>query len=561
MSAVFETLRALLGRSEPLLLFLVACLGYLAGQVRLGSFKLGVAGVLFFGLLIGTWQVEGQPKLALGHQLLQVGLILFVYTIGLSSGPGFFAAMRTRGLRFNLAVGGSLLVGALVTLLVGRALGLSPGHVAGIYCGGLTNTPALAAVGQLMQNLGLPDPQAPAVAYSLTYPFGVAGGLLSFQVFLRLYRAPAERERAADQAQALERASLSSACFRVTNPAIVGKAIGELRVQEVVGVILSRHRQGEQVHIPTKYSVLREGDVVKAVGLARDLERAQAWFGEPCAENLEQPGSAISMRRILVSKKALAGQRLGELHLDRRFGAQVTRLRRGDLDMIATPDTVLELGDRVRVVMPADRGKELASFFGDSEREFAELDYTAFTLGIALGVLLGMIPFPLPGGSSLSLGFAGGPLIAGLVLGWVGRTGPLVWTLPHEANQALRHVGLLFFLAVVGLGAGGSFLSELSRSGWQLFVGGVLTTSLTTALTLLALRHWGGASVVEALGATSGMQTQPATLAQAHELTRSEGIFVAYATTYPVAMVLKIVLAQLLLLAAHALGGGVAGPG
>lgn len=551
---MLEALRALLGRSEPLLLFLVAGLGYLAGQVRVGGFKLGVAGVLFCGLFVGAWHTEDQAPLRVAPQVLELGLILFVYTVGLSSGPGFFRALRLRGLRFNLAVGAALVAGALLTLGVGRAFGLSPGHVAGVYCGGLTNTPALAAVGQLVASLGLPDPQAPAVAYSLSYPFGVAGGLFAFQLFLRVCRVGAAREREAEDGRARAERSLTSACFRVTNPAVCGQAIGALRVQDVTGVIVSRHKHGDALHIPTKYSVLQAGDLVKAVGLESDLARAEAWFGERCQETLEQPGAAIAMRRILVSHKDLAGLRVEELHLARRFGAQLTRVRRGDLDLVATPELVLELGDRVRVVMPAERTREVAAFFGDSERELSELDYTALTLGIALGVLIGLIPLPLPGQGALTLGFAGGPLVAGLVLGWLGRTGPLVWSLPGEANQALRHVGLLFFLAAVGLMAGGTFLGELSRSGGRLFACGVLTTALTTALTLLALRRWAGASVVEALGATSGMQTQPATLARAHELTGSDGIFVAYATTFPLAMVLKIVLAQLLVLAAHALG-------
>lgn len=549
---MLESVRALLCRSEPLLLFLVAGLGYLAGQVRVRGFKLGVAGVLFCGLLLGAWVVPGQPALQVAPQVMQLGLILFVYTVGLSSGPGFFAALRARGVRFNLAVGGALLLGALVTLGIGRALGLGPGLIAGIYCGGLTNTPALAAVSQLVASLGLPDPQAPAVAYSLTYPFGVAGGLLSFQAFLGLTRRAGEAEREAEQARARERASLSSACFELRNPAVCGQAIGALRVQEATGLVISRHRQGEQVHVPTKYSVLQAGDVVKAVGLSGDLARAEEYFGARSHETLEEPEAAIVMRRILVSKKDLAGLRLEELHLARRFGAQLTRVRRGDLDLPPSPDLVLELGDRVRVVMPAACSRQVAEFFGDSERELSELDYTALTLGIALGVLIGLIPLPLPGQGQLTLGFAGGPLIAGLVLGRLGRTGPLVWSLPAEANQALRHVGLLFFLAAVGLTAGGGFLSQLSSTGLRVFLAGLLTTSLTTALTLLALRRWGGASVVESLGATSGMQTQPATLARAHELTGSDGIFVAYATTFPVAMVLKIVLAQLLVIAARA---------
>jgi len=250
-----------------------------------------------------------------------------------------------------------------------------------------------------------------------------------------------------------------------------------------------------------------------------------------------------------VKQRELAGKTIRQLELDRKFNAQITRLRRVDMDMV--PDyytTKIQLGDRVRVIMPKDKAAEVAEFFGDSERSISELDFTALTLGISLGVLLGMIPIPVPGGSYVSLGFAGGPLVAGLNFGKLGRTGPLVWSLPMESNQSLRHIGLLFFLAAVGVMAGGRFFHALSSSGWQLFTLGLLTTSITTALTLLLLRHYGKATVVEAIGATSGMQTQPATLARAYEMSKCDDTFVAYATTYPVAMIGKILIAQLIII-------------
>jgi putative transport protein len=216
---------------------------------------------------------------------------------------------------------------------------------------------------------------------------------------------------------------------------------------------------------------------------------------------------------------------------------------------------VLELGDKLRIVAPIDRMTELSGFFGDSERHVAELDYTAITLGISAGVLLGMLPFPIPGGEAVSLGFAGGPLVTGLILGKIGRTGRIVWSIPLEANHALRHIGLLFFLAGVGVTAGSSFFEALATAGFELFILGALTTAFTAILAMSLLQSWGGATVVQTLGATSGMQTQPATLARARELVDCDDIYVAYATTYPVAMIVKIVLAQLLLLIAAAVQG------
>jgi putative transport protein len=541
-------LREVLAQSESLLLFVVIALGFLLGEIRWGSFRLGVSGVLFAGLVFGAWRAGDSAPLSIAPQISQVGLILFVYAVGLTSGPGFFNSFRRRGVHYNLAVIVALVIGAGLTWGAGKLLGLSLGHIVGVFCGGLTNTPALAAATELAKELGHQDPTAPAVGYSMAYPFGVLGGIIAFELFVRAYRPAFQRERAEAAAVAATGVKPVTGNFEVRNPALFGQAIGALRIHEEAGVIVSRHRHGESLTIPTKYTVLHEGDVVVAVGNAESLARAEAYFGARSGEHLEHVNDRIAMRRVLVSSRALAGKTIGELELDRRFNAQITRLRRADIDFVPGDDTPLELGDRLRVVMPLEKSQAVSAYFGDSERSIAELDYTALTLGISLGVLLGMVPIPLPGGAHMALGFAGGPLIAGLFLGRQGRTGPLLWSIPLESNQAIRHIGLLFFLAGVGVMAGDKFLETLSGSGLQLIGLGMLTTSVTTVLTLLLLRHWAGATVTSAVGATSGMQTQPATLAKAFELSQSDETYVAYATTYPVAMVGKILLAQLLLL-------------
>ncbi|TKJ40117.1 transporter [candidate division LCP-89 bacterium B3_LCP] len=549
--STMESIRDILLQSEPLLLFLVIGCGFLLGQVKIGSFKLGVAGVLFAGLIFGAWCPEGEQSFKIAHQVMQIGLILFVYTVGLTSGAGFFASLKRQGLRFNLALVIALFCGGALTLMFGYLMHLQAGQIAGVFCGSLTNTPALAAVTELISNSGVGDPRDPIVGYSMTYPFGIVGGMLAFQLFAWVYRKPAHRERIAAETRSKERADLKSACFGVTNPEIIDKAIGELRIQEKMGLIISRYRHSQNTTVPTKYTVLYEGDIVKVVGVEADLRKAEGYFGVESNANLDEVGGAITMRRILVSRKELAGKTIQQLELDHYFNAQITRLRRADVDIVPDYHTRIELGDRVRVVMPSERSAEVAEFFGDSERSISELDYTALTLGIFIGVLVGMIPIPIPGGAAVSLGFAGGPLVAGLILGKLGRTGPLVWSLPAESNNALRHIGLLFFLAAVGVMAGGRFFQALSGTGGQLFLLGLLTTTVTTGITLLLLRYFGKATIIETIGATSGMQTQPATLARAYEMSNSDDTYIAYATTYPVAMVGKIFIAQLLLIIAN----------
>jgi len=534
--------------SEPLLLFSVIGIGFLVGQIRFRGFSLGVSGVLFIGLLFGGWHPKGEPAFSITYQVTQIGLILFVYAVGLTSGPGFVASFRKRGLRFNLAILASLVIGAVATFLLGHWMRIPIGQISGVYCGGLTNTPALAAVTELIQNKGTGNANDPAVGYSIAYPFGVIGGLIAFELFTRLFRSAFQREKSEAEAHRKAISTLLSANFEIQNSDLSGKAIGELRVQEKTGLIISRYRHGDKISIPTKYTVLQQGDIVVAVGTEANIRKAVAYFGKESSERLEWREDQITMRRILVSRKSLAGRPIEELELGRRFNSQVTRLRRADIDMIPASDTVLELGDRLRVVMPKDKAAEVAEFFGDSERSISELDYTALTLGISIGVLIGMIPIPIPGGTAVSLGFAGGPLVAGLILGQLGRSGPLVWSIPLESNQAIRHIGLLFFLAGVGIVSGGRFFEALTSTGWQLLILGFVTTTLTTALALGLLRTYGKGSVISSIGATSGMQTQPATLARAYEMSRSDETYVAYATTYPVAMVGKILIAQLILI-------------
>lgn len=548
---MLDNIRLILLESQPLLLFVVIGSGYLLGQVRVGGFSLGLAGVLFAGLAMGSWQAPEQAHFEISHQITQLGLIFFVYAIGLTSGPGFFQSLRLRGLRYNLAVLIALIAGAAIALFAGRALHLGGPLIAGVFCGSITNTPALAALIESLKQVSPGSETIPAVGYSLAYPFGVIGALLGMQIYARLMQRQLNKEQAEAREQAQRRSQLVSANFEVRNPALYGQAIGGLRVQDATGLIISRHQHHGNVDVATKYSVLNEGDVVLAVGNADDIEKGRGWFGAPSTERLDRVDQQIELRRVLVSNKALVGRAIGSLELDHRFKAQVTRIRRADIEMLARPETQLEIGDRLRIVMPSDQTAEVQHFFGDREREMADLDFTALTLGISLGVLFGMIPLPLPGGVYLSLGFAGGPLVVSLILGRLGRTGPLTWQLPMEANHTLRHIGLLMFLAGVGVGAGGSFAGALGQEAYRIVLLGALLTTFCTLVTMSLLHLFGKTTVTGVMGGTSGMQTQPATLAKAYELTESDDIYVAYATTYPVATVAKIILAQLILLADH----------
>ncbi|MET0410710.1 MAG: TrkA C-terminal domain-containing protein, partial [Polyangiaceae bacterium] len=334
------------------------------------------------------------------------------------------------------------------------------------------------------------------------------------------------------------------------NPTTAGHSIGELRVRDAIGVVVSRLRRAGLVIVPTKYTVLEPGDIVTVVGNTAAIEACVGFFGARSEEHLEARRDRVDARRILVSRREHVACTLAELDLGRRFNAQVTRLRRADTDVVPTEELRLELGDRLRVVAPADRLAEISAFFGDSERELGELDYVALALGLALGLLLAHLPLPLFG-TELMLGIAGGPLLVALVLGRLERSGPFVWAIPHEINHVLRELGLLLFLAGVGVSAGGHLQDVMSREGLAMLGLAVLVTLAATLTCLTLTERWARVSVISSLGVASGMQTQPATLSLAADLAeRSRQTYVAYALVYPVAMIGKILLAQLIVLLA-----------
>ncbi|HKP55857.1 MAG TPA: TrkA C-terminal domain-containing protein [Polyangiales bacterium] len=556
-----QALATILSRHELLALALVIWLGLLLGRVNLRGLQLGAAGVLFAGLGLSAL-LAPYATLKASPAVKELGLVLFVYCVGLSSAAGFFSAFRQRGARWNVIVLFALLVGAGVAVGVGHLLRLNPGQITGVFCGALTNTPALAAATDRLQ--ATPFAEHPALGYSAAYPFGVLGALLIFRAFAYVRQSKRQQKLTS----AAPRRPLLTRNFEVQNREACFKSLDELDVRNTPGVVISRiHRTGRlapdgrdpsadhrspalrggsssELLVATGASRLEPGDVIVAVGDSDALERAQTFFGAVSDRDLEAGREHVDMRRILVSRHELVGRTLGEIDLDVRFNGQVTRLRRADVDLLASDDTRLELGDRLRVVAPKDNLAEIAKFFGDSERELAEIDFVALALGLAAGFVLSIIP-PWPG-STLRLGIAG-PLLVALFLGRVVRTGNLVWVLPYETSNVLRHFGLLVFLAAVGIGSGSQLTSLFGREGLALAGLGALVTLVFNLLLLGLLAGPGRASPAEALGGCSGAQTQPATLAVARDLTGgADEVNVAYAVVYPTAMIAKIVLAQVI---------------
>lgn len=532
----------LLAEQPLLLLFVVAAVGVPLGRLRLLGVRAGVAAVLFAGLAFGALD----PRLRLPDLIVQLGLALFVYTLGLASARAFFRAFDRRGLRANALVLVALVAGAGATVAVARALDLDPAVAAGLFTGATTNTPALAGVLEALRGYG--DLSAPVVAYSLAYPGGVLGVILAIAFVQRLWRTDYRAESRGLRDYGAGGELLTSVTVRVTRAELASAPVHVWREREGWHAILGHLRRAGEVELVHADTVLQPGDEVAIVGTERDLAVVAPLLGETIDVDLEFDRSRLDFRRLFVSRPEVAGRTLAELRLPQRFGAVVTRVRRGDAFLLPTADLRLELGDRVRVVARKDQMGAVEAFFGDSYQALSEIDVPSLSIGLGAGLLLGLLPIPLPGGVTLELGFAGGPLLVALALGAIGRTRGLVWTLPYSANLTLRQFGLLLFLAGVGVNAGYAFASTLrAGEGLGLVAGGALLTA-TLALTTLAVGHKLLRLPMNLLvGVTCGQHTQPAALGYAVEQTGNDLPQLGYATVFPLATITKIVLAQVVL--------------
>lgn len=534
-----------------LLLFAVSAVGYAIGRIKIKGASLGVAAVLFVGLAVGALD----PNLKLPNAIFELGLVLFVYTVGLASGPGFVASMTRQGLRNNLAAVAVLVIAALIAAGAHTALGLQAPITAGLYAGALTNTPALAAVIETLSSSASAAQSGAAVAdptvgYSVAYPMGVLGVILvayALQGIWRIdYRAEARRLRGTSY---LVEQEINNVTLRITRPEAAQATVQELLGRHRWHVVFSRIMHEDHEHLVTGETRFQVGDLVSVIGDPNEVTEIAALIGEQTDQHLELDRSHYDFRRIFVSKPEMAGRRIRDLQLPQRYGAIITRVRRGDVDLLADSELVIDLGDRVRVVAPREHMNEVSKLFGDSYKALSEIDLLSLGVGLVLGLLLGKVEITLPSGAGFSLGNAGGPLIVGLILGAVRRTGPLVWTMPYSANLTVRQLGLIMLLASIGLRSGYTFVETLRQGGGvQLFVAGAIISCVTAFLTIVVGYKLFKIPFGLLTGMLSGIHTQPGVLGFAVDQSQDELPHVGYALMFPVATITKILLAQALLL-------------
>ena len=535
-----------------LLLSTVIVLGLAVGSLKFKGIGLGVAGVLFSGLLVGHFGFKiSEPVLEFAREF---GLILFVFTIGIQVGPGFLASLRREGLRLNLLAGAIVVTGAGITIfaaLVGR---IPIAAAVGLFSGATTNTPSLGAAQEAIRSL----PHVPAeifalpgLGYAVAYPFGIIGIILTMLAVRAVFQINIRKE--ADELAASRTAStpkLSHVTVVVTNPNLEGKQLGELSIFKSLGVVISRIKHGEKIHLAHPDDVIHVGDTILAVGAPEALADLKITAGQQSPVDLKKVESNLVVRKVFVTKKKILGQTLGELDCLGHYDVAVTRVLRAEVELRAESDLRLQFGDTLVLVGREEGIASVSKLIGNSIKHLNHTALIPIFLGIALGVIAGSIPLSVPGmPAPVKLGLAGGPLLVAILLSHIGRIGSVVWYVPNTANLAVREIGIALFLACVGLHAGERFVDTLiSGAGLQWMGYAALITLCPLIVVGAFARLFLQINYVTLCGLLAGSMTDPPALAFANTITSTEDSSSAYATVYPLTMILRVLTAQLLIL-------------
>ena len=538
-----------------LILALIVSLGVMFGSIRIAGISLGVAGALFVGLVFGHYGFTGE------HSVLDfaqgLGLVLFVYTIGIQVGPGFVASLRAQGLRLNLLTAAIVLLGVVGTLLIGRLILPHKDFSAmvGVFCGATTSTPSLAATRQAVMTIAAPgDVNAanqPVLGYAVAYPFGVIGIILSMFMVRWIFRVNLKKETEdLENEIGDERPAIETINIEVTNQNLDGMTVSEIVAMQSQELVVSRVLKEGETRVATEDTTVSQGDVLLAVGSSDALDTFRRIVGSESKLDLKDLPSEISARQLLVSRKDIIGKSVPSLKLSTRYNVTATRVTRGDIELTATDAVKLQFGDRVTVVGEEYKLSLVAQEFGDSVKQRDKPMIVPLFVGIIVGVLVGSVPVQLPGfPAPVTLGLAGGPLITAIVLSLIGKVGPLVWYMPRSANLMLREIGIVMFLSCVGLNAGGEFVQALTSGHGLLWMGyGALITVIPLLGVAVCARAFLKLNYMPLCGLMAGSMTDTAALTFALQATASEAPSLAYATVYPMAVLLRVFAVQAMIL-------------
>ena len=535
------------------LLALVAVIGLWIGHFKIKGVGLGIGGVLFGGILVAHFTTQYGIKLDSHtlHFVQEFGLILFVYTIGIQVGPGFFASLRQSGLTLNGL--GILIValGALVTILIYKFADIPLDVALGIYSGAVTNTPSLGAGQQILSELGMSQTTSNmGMAYAMAYPFGICGILLSMWLIRLFFKIKVDEEAANfEKESGHDKEALKSMSLKVTNTNLNGIHLIEIPGFDDEDVVCSRLKRGELVIVPKADTDVQLGDILHLVGNPEGLKKMHLIIGEEVDIPVASLSGKIRSERVVVTNEKVLGKQICHLGIHQKYGVVISRLNRAGVELVPTAHTTLQFGDVLHMVGKTDILNQAISVIGNAKQKLLQVQMLPVFIGIGLGVLLGSIPFYIPGFPvALKLGLAGGPLVVALILARIGSIGKLYWFMPPSANLALREIGIVLFLAVVGLKSGGSFVDTLTNgSGLEWMGYGIFITLVPLMIVGVIARLYAKLNYLSLCGLLAGSMTDPPALAFANELKEGSGAAsLSYATVYPLTMFLRIISPQLL---------------
>ncbi|BEB14176.1 putative transport protein YidE [Escherichia coli] len=536
------------------ILALVAVVGLFIGNVKFRGIGLGIGGVLFGGIIVGHFVSQAGMTLSsdMLHVIQEFGLILFVYTIGIQVGPGFFASLRVSGLRLNLFAVLIVIIGGLVTAILHKLFDIPLPVVLGIFSGAVTNTPALGAGQQILRDLGTPMEMVDqmGMSYAMAYPFGICGILFTMWMLRVIFRVNVETEAQQHESSRTNGGALIKTInIRVENPNLHDLAIKDVPILNGDKIICSRLKREETLKVPSPDTIIQLGDLLHLVGQPADLHNAQLVIGQEVDTSLSTKGTDLRVERVVVTNENVLGKRIRDLHFKERYDVVISRLNRAGVELVASGDISLQFGDILNLVGRPSAIDAVANVLGNAQQKLQQVQMLPVFIGIGLGVLLGSIPvFVLGFPAALKLGLAGGPLIMALILGRIGSIGKLYWFMPPSANLALRELGIVLFLSVVGLKSGGDFVNTLVNGEGLSWIGyGALITAVPLITVGILARMLAKMNYLTMCGMLAGSMTDPPALAFANNLHPTSGAAaLSYATVYPLVMFLRIITPQLL---------------
>lgn len=536
-----------------LILALIISIGILLGKVKFFGISLGTTWILFVGIFFGHFGMGINEEVL--HFIKEFGLILFIYSIGMQVGPSFFSSFKQGGITLNILAASIVILGVITAYVIHLVTGESIATTVGILSGAVTNTPGLGAAQQTYFDMTGQNNPSIAMAYAVAYPLGVVGIILTLLAFRFVFKINNEKEsKALDNVNESKMMEAQMFSLQIKNPAIFGMKLGKVKRLIDKDFVISRilHTDNGMLEVPQTDTVLHENDKALIVTNLLNIEAIEALIGQRIDMNRndwDKLDSQLISRRITITKAALNGKYIGGLRLRTLYGINITRVNRAGVDLIADARLQLQIGDRVTVVGSESSIENVEKFLGNSMRRLREPNLIAIFIGIALGVLVGSIPFLIPGiPQPVKLGLAGGPLIVAILISKFGPKYKLVTYTTMSANLMLREIGIALFLACVGLGAGEGFVETVINGGYKWVGYGLIITVVPLIIVGTIGRKVFKLNYFTLMGLISGSMTDPPALAYSNESAGNDVPAVSYATVYPLTMFLRVITAQLLIL-------------